>query len=727
MTSGYVKEQNLERQFEKQMGCMAGFLHIFDRHHIVTGKRLPPSSVGDSASESEKSAPPSPAVSGDLGKPVQQAALRSPAVDLPPKSPLPLPIFEKTRRPWKFSKEAPRLSLDSRATMDAKGGLHPKSVVNLVNDTKDGGQQCRSPSVIAKLMGLDQLPDSSGSEIVQTPELRRSASESRVSKDLFQSRFISDGSGFHQSHSTYLNNSVKDNMSIDAHYADPRNNSLKKCGNGQVFEGMKGGFVNSTPQWRAPQPRKSFFDSGDVFPEPKQSATIYGEIEKRIRLRGIDEPSKDLEKLKQILEALQLKGLLHSKPPSQQNHLRHRNFVYDESPIVLMKPTRSSSSMPINRRMGNENDYSPSNARNQPRGGRRSYNLTGETLPSPSPRREKSLRSPTRSGKSPTPPTRSNSPVKSKPSFQRRANESPPPENRKASPVRSPKLNTRKPGAGSLDRTTKSKKHEKEKISTIVITEDEYSSISGSSIATSTDTERSRADEFKEGKNLLERCDKLLHSIAEMAAADMQPSPVSVLDSSFYKDDSFTPSPVTTRLDMGFKDEYGELEEETWSPVISPIRSKFIETSDDSDFLYVSDILRALHHLMEDSDVFLVLEKQQYINGNDMSDVSRLQRKLIFDTINEIVGRSERLPPLDKVWSEFQRIRENDTCEDLFETICSVLKKDLVGDAIFGWGNCHVEGSEMVLDIERLIFKDMVCEIIGDLSSFMMTRRKLVF
>lgn len=183
---------------------------------------------------------------------------------------------------------------------------------------------------------------------------------------------------------------------------------------------------------------------------------------------------------------------------------------------------------------------------------------------------------------------------------------------------------------------------------------------------------------------------------------------------------------------MYIADDYGELDEEMWSRVISPIRSKFIDTSEDLDFLYVSDILRALHHLIGDSDVFLLLEKQQYINGNDMSECSRLQRKLIFDTINEIVRRNERLPPwkaialphLDKVWSEFQRIRKNDTCEDLFETICSVLKKDLAGDA---WGSCHVEGSEMVLDIERLIFKDMVCEIIGDLSSFMMTRRKLVF
>lgn len=35
-TGKVVQDQNLERQ----MGCMAGFLQLFDRHQILTGKRL---------------------------------------------------------------------------------------------------------------------------------------------------------------------------------------------------------------------------------------------------------------------------------------------------------------------------------------------------------------------------------------------------------------------------------------------------------------------------------------------------------------------------------------------------------------------------------------------------------------------------------------------------------------------------------------------------------------
>lgn len=195
-------------------------------------------------------------------------------------------------------------------------------------------------------------------------------------------------------------------------------------------------------------------------------------------------------------------------------------------------------------------------------------------------------------------------------------------------------------------------------------------------------------------------------------------------------------------------DPLGESEEEIWSPIVSPIRSKCLDSpSDDCDFVYVSDILRASHYLPDESDVFLLLEKQQHLKGKDTSKVSRLQRRLIFDTISEILDREAWLPPwkagshhnsaltLDKVWSEFQKIRECDTAEDLFETICRVLKKDLAGDAATGWGDCPVEVSEVVLDIERLVFKDMVSEIIKDLStsvsspssSMMLLRRKLVF
>jgi hypothetical protein len=52
--------------------------------------------------------------------------------------------------------------------------------------------------------------------------------------------------------------------------------------------------------------------------------------------QGIESPSKDLETVKHILEALQLKCLLRFKKPTNQTN--QRNFAYEETPVVLMKP-----------------------------------------------------------------------------------------------------------------------------------------------------------------------------------------------------------------------------------------------------------------------------------------------------------------------------------------------------------------------------------------------------
>ena len=150
--------------------------------------------------------------------------------------------------------------------------------------------------------------------------------------------------------------------------------------------------------------------------------------------------------------------------------------------------------------------------------------------------------------------------------------------------------------------------------------------------------------------------------------------------------------------------------------------------SEDHDFIYVSEVFRASNYLLDEPDLFLLLEKQMSIRGNkeETSNVSFLQRKLIFDTVVEILDRAHRLPPwklgprrpsLELVWDEFRRIRQGGPGQDLFEVISGVLKKDLADDSITGWGECPVEMSEAVLDIERLIFKDLICESIQDLAA----------
>ncbi|KAJ6773810.1 hypothetical protein OIU79_017295 [Salix purpurea] len=778
---GMVQEKNMEKHIEKQMGCMAGFLQIFDRQQVITGKRLyatkrlPLSTGADSTPESEKSIG-SPAMSRELEKPQPTRSMPSPerfkqspvtelwspaapqsllSDEIQSKSPLPLPVLELkqgSKSSWKFRKEAPRLSLDSRATFDAKGSLKPREIrtnaailsVNRCNEdqTDDNDKTRRSPSVIARLMGLEPLQDSSAdpSEHVNKPELRRSASESRASRDLFQYRFI-DGVNFQlkktqqQNTQTSVTRNGGKNLKPNGRAVDPKAYNAER--NVRVEP--------SRAQNKGVGQRKSFFDSADFFPEPKQTVSIYGEIEKRLKMRGIDEPSKDLETLKHILEALQLKGLLHCKKPTNQTN--QRNFVYEESPVVLMKPAKSLASMnrPDGRIIGNS---PPSSYRPRP-GVRRDPYYSTETLPGMSPRRERpeierNARGQVRGKNMSSPMANENggrSPNRRRPmsvETQRRvSNDSL--EQRRESPVQSPKICSRSTNRSPRRKPSVEIYHKDDKVS--VPAEDELSTVSESSLSTSshTDIERMKLEDYNEGRTLLERCDKLLHSIAEITTTELQPSPVSVLDSSFYKEES-SPSPVMKRC-VEFKDPMAELEDDMWSIAIPHAESN----PDDWDFMYISDILRALNYLPEDSDIFQFLEEQRHLKGKDTSKVSAMQRKLVFDTITEILNRTRHLPPwkggeeisLQQIWSEFQRIRERDASDDLFEVICGMLRKDLAGDTIAGWGECPTEMSEAVLDVERLIFKDLIGETIRDLAAFCrkgkcnqvvpVPRRKLVF
>ncbi|KAK9001957.1 hypothetical protein V6N11_024651 [Hibiscus sabdariffa] len=53
---GTVQEQNLEKKLPKQKGCIGGFFHIFDLHHIrlQTIKRLPSTASREATPEQEK-------------------------------------------------------------------------------------------------------------------------------------------------------------------------------------------------------------------------------------------------------------------------------------------------------------------------------------------------------------------------------------------------------------------------------------------------------------------------------------------------------------------------------------------------------------------------------------------------------------------------------------------------------------------------------------------------
>ncbi|KAL8142572.1 hypothetical protein V2J09_015604 [Rumex salicifolius] len=790
MTTGIINDQNLEKQIQKHMGgCMAGFFNLFDRNHVLSGKRVfikrLPASAFESESDSISSfrSPESSAV--ELERPEQfksapspeyqrppptppsepavQIVDRMPVMSSPARSPVAVGSFEfkeGVKSPWKFTREAPRLSLDSRAVVDAKGKLHRRElrtgggrcdayVRNSGDDESD--KQKRSPSVIARLMGLDQ-PMPSDSDAGDLPdkkaELRRSASESR-SRDAF--RFV-DGNVFpvnqqYQSNSPFAATENMEKINGGREYNNIDNINVSNRFNVRAPDRR----VNVEPSkpWAPPlQQRKGLYNAGDFFPEPKPEVTIYSELEKRLKMRGIEDSSQDLETLKQIFEALQLKGLLHSKQLPDQ--VGRRNFVYErrfheESPIAVTKTSRSP------RRMAN--DPSPPPGFKSKTVSRRNL----DPIPSVSPRRDgvgmsRSAQSPNRNLNSRSPvrtENRSTSPVTTRRKLnaetQRRKNETPAMEPRRVSPVQSPRYGSRR----TMDQMANQSPRRQRPTAEIRFAEDESSNISESSISSSshTETEKLKMEDLKEGKSLLERCDKLLNSIAEITASrataitELQPSPVSVLDSSFYKEES-SPSPVMKRT-IDFKDQFADLEDEMWSPSSSGDDSADHHDQLDPDFVYVSEILTALNSLTNDSDIFLGLENQRSMKGRDNTKTSRLKRQLIFDTVAEILDRNRGLPPwksssirpeLTQIWSELQTIDVKNEPEDLFEVICGVMKRDMAGDSIHGWGECHVEVSDAVLDIERLIFKDLIGESINSLAgiavengSISASRRKLEF
>jgi DUF761-associated sequence motif len=244
----------------------------------------------------------------------------------------------KTTTTWKL-REAPRLSLDSR--------LRPREIrttVDKVQDLDDSDCGRRSPSVVARLMGVDTLPNGSGLGPGSPAQLCRSASESRVPREPSYYRFI-DSSSFNNN--TDYNNKYNTNNKRVAP-------ELKQ----DLCARVSSQNTNPNQNTHVPFQRRSCFEPVDCYPDPKRSKsgeiTLYGEIERRLRKRGIDEPCKDLETLKQILEALQLKGLLHSQPPDRQSDGR-RSFSDDygskpQPPIVLMKPSPRPPLSPKNER-----------------------------------------------------------------------------------------------------------------------------------------------------------------------------------------------------------------------------------------------------------------------------------------------------------------------------------------------------------------------------------------
>ncbi|KAL8117257.1 protein LONGIFOLIA 1-like [Apium graveolens] len=284
--------------------------------------------------------------------------------------------------------------------------------------------------------------------------------------------------------------------------------------------------------------------------------------------------------------------------------------------------------------------------------------------------------------------------------------------------------------------------------------------------------------------------------IAELATVTVeQPSPVSVLDISFYEEDF--PSPIKKRLSafQGYNtwnsneagavyidhikndrssctNRFDQGKLENINHLVHKLRllktqdeatkNCIISVCDDnnSEHRYIAEILVAagvlkdhgsnltaiqLHpsELPLNPKLFHVLEKvagsTKLIKGNHEKDAQSkfskaIQRKLLFDVVNEILAHKSALAGSLKPWIHQNNLEENSMRGDeLFKELCSkitdeqpgtysrvvgdydsmttVLSVDMKNDS--DWAAYSPELPGIVLDIERMIFKDLIGEVVS--------------
>lgn len=305
-------------------------------------------------------------------------------------------------------KELPRLSLDSRecsmrrSNSDSKRTHLSRNVQNsgysnekAPNVQQSLGTQKRPPSVVAKLMGLEALPDSALANDGQFDMIKTSPvkdvdpyQKSLKINNLSQPIRISN-----------TRNSIKDPMS--PRWKNP--DLVMKPVSSSRFP------IEPAPWTMQDGSRSSQRPNSRPVKVPARATntipSVYSEIEKRLKDLEFKQSGKDLRALKQILEAMQAKGLLETRKAeqnlnfgtqgeyesecispslnvrsiSQRNQQSNRNNASIvggsdslrtfESPIVIMKPAKlvekasipSSSVIPVD---GISDLCKPQNGRN---------------------------------------------------------------------------------------------------------------------------------------------------------------------------------------------------------------------------------------------------------------------------------------------------------------------------------------------------------------------------
>ncbi|XP_019428786.1 PREDICTED: protein LONGIFOLIA 2-like isoform X2 [Lupinus angustifolius] len=249
--------------------------------------------------------------------------------------------------------------------------------------------------------------------------------------------------------------------------------------------------------------------------------------------------------------------------------------------------------------------------------------------------------------------------------------------------------------------------------------------------------------------------------MAEKIVTAEQPSPVSVLDATFYIEDP--PSPVKKKPDIS-KDlgealnAYDSSEENSEDlQQIHYNNEKLPNISDikDPDHKYISEILLVSGLLSSagysqavnssahpiNPKIFLALE-QMKTSKLHFNNPEKMQRKLIFDVVNDILVEKLILESSSTLWSfpnlpTGRKLKGQRLSEEIFAEINQLQHKDrnvsltnedehltnlLWEDLMHQSTICTETRREIpnvVLDIERLIFKDLITEVVrGEVANY---------
>ncbi|KAK6266760.1 hypothetical protein QUC31_017597 [Theobroma cacao] len=779
-------------------------------------------------------------------------------------------------------KDLPRLSLDSRESSIKgsinsiksnllPGELHRSSLNSneMKNQQQEPGSYKGPSSVVAKLMGLEALPDTMLTNGNQRGQIR-------TCHDLKDDP-LSCSSRIDEKNQNWISGSPRnlkrEPSSPRLTNADSKKPVATRCP------------IEPAP-WKQPNGNKGQTSAlkcqETPMKAPNNSLTVYGEIEKRLAELEFKKSGKDLRALKQILEAMQKsKQMTETRKEDQaSNFISHANSILGhsseaanliklqsssavsatikgtssptslKSPITIIKPARfmenacnSTSSVIATGSLSRLRTSNPADTRYQ-KVDMRSYK---ELTPRPNPSRDPSSRLHSRDkstaktlrcnqpSKGPSPTVRENPMLaissettclklqQKKLEMEKQSCSATPTSDQSRSrrqsgrvqaesglPHRKPRhkshnLQRRDDQLSDISSAMRDLSHQGDASS--MQSESNMSAASCGEIeVTSTDTSCKIEGTFsqKHGKkqnNPPARFSEVDSTAEPPRTALEHPSPVSVLDATFYGDES--PSPVKKKSNA-FKDDEGLIPDEAhWGPVglnhLSSCRETSLRSKTDNgkaenirhlvqklmnldsinedsiineitpicnspnpDHIYISEILSAsgllrelessfmayqLHpsgHLIN-PNLFLALEQTKVSirllyehesrKINQLEPIEKNHRQLIFDAVNEVLVRKLVNNSSFKQWLspgtlEDRRPREQQLVRDLCSEIDNLqtaskisldseddsLRSILLGDLTLGlmdWTQCKSEIPWLVLDVERLIFKDLICEVIS--------------